>query len=358
MTAPFWQGKRVLVTGHTGFKGAWLSLCLQRMGAQVAGFALAPRTPEDLFEVARIGDCMSSELGDIRDVEHIREAVRRFQPDVVFHLAAQSLVRTSYREPVETYATNVMGTVHLLEAIRVTDSVRVVVCVTSDKCYENREWVWGYREDDPMGGHDPYSSSKGCTELVVSAYRRSFFAPDPDERPDVILASARAGNVIGGGDWAEDRLVPDMMRAIFAAKPALIRNPGAVRPWQYVLDPLRGYLMLAEKLWVEGARFAGGWNFGPEAMDARPVSWMADRICELWADGAEWTGDGGQHPHEATYLRLDSSKARQLLGWNPRVDLATALDWCVEWYRGREKQQDVRKLAEAQIDRFIGMETS
>lgn len=356
MTKSFWRGKRVLITGHTGFKGAWLSLWLQRLGADLSGFSLPPRTPDDLFEVAGVGDGMSSTFGDVRNLPEVKAALSAFQPEIVFHLAAQALVRASYRDPVATYATNVMGTAHLLEAIRSTASVRTVICVTSDKCYENREWTWGYREIDPLGGHDPYSSSKGCSELVVSAYRRSYFSEAHENNGVVGIATARAGNVIGGGDWGEDRLVPDLFRAILDQEPARIRNPLATRPWQHVLDPLAGYLSLAERLWTEAESYSSSWNFGPERRDARPVSWIADGICDRWGNGATWVGDDGPHPHESHHLHLDCSKAHRILDWTPRIDLNTALDWCVEWYRGRAEDQNVRELSEGQIDRFFRLD--
>ena len=343
----FWNGKRVLVTGHTGFKGGWLSLWLQRLGADVVGYALPPPTTPSLYEAARVGDGMESVEGDVRDLERVRDVVRRHRPEVVFHLAAQPQVRYSYAHPVETYAVNVMGTVNVLEAVRQEGGVRSVVAVTTDKCYENREWVWGYRETDPMGGHDPYSNSKGCSELVVAAYRQSYFA---DEGP--ALASARAGNVIGGGDWSADRLVPDAVRAFGEGRRLQIRSPHATRPWQHVLEPLDGYLTLAERLWDGDPRYAAGWNFGPQDADAQPVAHVVDRLTQLW-DGAAWELDGdGGHPHEATYLKLDCSKARARLGWTPRLDLATALAWTAEWYLGHLHGEDMLALTHRQIERY------
>lgn len=352
MDRAFWSGKRVLITGHTGFKGSWLSLWLQRMGAQVIGYALAPPTEPSLFEIAGVADGMTHILGDVRDLERLQAVLAEHRPEVVIHMAAQPLVRYSYQHPVETYATNVMGTVHLLEAVRHTEGVRVVVCVTSDKCYENREWVWGYRENEPMGGHDPYSSSKGCAELVISAYRRSFFPPEEYARHGVAVASVRAGNVIGGGDWAQDRLIPDIMRAFLEGRPVVIRSPGAIRPWQHVLEPLGGYLLLAERLWERGPEFAEAWNFGPNDDDARPVAWIVEYLATRWGEGARWELDSGRHPHEAHYLKLDCSKAKNLLGWFPRLNLATALDWVVEWYRGHQRGEDMRRLTESQIARY------
>ncbi len=351
MNSGFWRGKRVLVTGHTGFKGGWLSLWLQSMGAEVAGYALAPPTHPSLFDLAAVGRGMvHSRLADIRDLDTLKAAVRECRPEVVFHLAAQPLVRHSYVEPVETFATNVMGTVHLLEAVRHAEGVRAVVNVTTDKCYENREWVWGYRESDPMGGHDPYSSSKGCSELVTAAYRSSFFSGKEHARPAV--ASARAGNVIGGGDWALDRLVPDMIRAFSEGEAVVIRSPHAIRPWQHVLEPLWGYLTLAERLWEHGPEFAESWNFGPNDEDAKPVEWIVQRLVEQWGDGAAWRLDPRPQPHEATYLKLDCSKAKARLGWHPRWDLGTSLDRIVLWYRACQRGEDMRAVTLAQIAEF------
>ncbi|MBU1775020.1 MAG: CDP-glucose 4,6-dehydratase, partial [Gammaproteobacteria bacterium] len=299
VNATFWRGKKVFMTGHTGFKGGWLSLWLQSMGAQVTGFALLPPTIPSLFEVADVAQGMTSIIGDIREAESLAKAVREAAPEIVIHMAAQPLVRYSYANPVETYSTNVMGTVHLLEAVRQTPSVRAVVNVTSDKCYDNKEWVWGYRENEAMGGFDPYSNSKGCAELVASAYRNSFFNPEKYHEHKVALASVRAGNVIGGGDWAADRLIPDILRAISDNKPVVIRSPHAIRPWQHVLEPLSGYLLLAEKLYEQGIAYAEGWNFGPNDEDAKPVQWIVERLTEQWGDGASWLLDGGEHPHEA-----------------------------------------------------------
>lgn len=341
----FWRGRRVLLTGHTGFKGAWLSLWLQSMGAELTGFSLDVPTTPSLFELARVGEDMRGIEGDIRNPDAIAGALAQAQPEVVIHMAAQSLVRRSFASPQETYATNVMGTVNLLDAVRRHEGqVRVAVNVTSDKCYENREWEWGYREHEPMGGHDPYSSSKGCAELVAAAFRRSFFADPAGTR----LASARAGNVIGGGDWGQDRLVPDIMRAALAGEPVPIRNPNSIRPWQHVLSPLSGYLILAQSLW-EGATAEGGFNFGPPEQDARPVGWIVQRIGELWPAGVDWRIDDGPHPHEARYLKLDSSLARARLGWHPLVGLEETLRSIVDWYRALSAREDMRALTLGQI---------
>lgn len=353
----FWNGKTVLITGHTGFKGSWLSLWLQSLGATVVGYSLPAPTQPNLFDVANVAEGMTSVIGDVRDLEHIQSVMKQYQPEIVFHMAAQPLVRYSYYNPVETYATNVMGTVNVLEAIRHTDSVRSAVVITTDKCYENREWAWGYRENEPMGGKDPYSNSKGCAELVVSAYRDSFFSAKDYDRHRVGLASARAGNVIGGGDWALDRLIPDIMRAIQESRPVLIRSPRAIRPWQHVLEPLSGYLCLAEQLWHHGPEYAEGWNFGPSDEDAKPVAWIVDRLTKLWGEGASWEVDLGTHPHEATYLKLDCSKAKAKLGWTPRTSLATALDWIVEFYQAYQAHQNMREMTEAQIQRFQAIES-
>ena len=338
MNANFWQGRRVFLTGHTGFKGSWLSLWLQSLGAELRGYALPAPTSPALFHEAHVARGMDSIEGDIRDLAALRDAVTSFRPEVVIHMAAQPLVRYSYVEPVETYQVNVMGTVNLLEAVRATDSVRSVVNVTTDKCYENREWVWGYRETDPMGGFDPYSNSKGCAELVTAAYRQSFL-----HQGHAALASARAGNVIGGGDWALDRLVPDILRAFEKNQPVTLRNPASTRPWQHVLEPVSGYLTLAERLHEEGQAFAEGWNFGPADADARPVEWIVRHLSEGWGDGARWQVDGGQHPHEAQYLKLDCSKARHRLQWTPRWSLDDALDRIVRWHRAWLAGGDVRR---------------
>jgi len=348
----FWQGKRVLLTGHTGFKGSWLSLWLQSMGAQVVGYALAPPTNPSLFEVAEVGKGMTNIIGDIRDVEHLRTVFAEYRPEIVIHMAAQALVRYSYVEPVETYSTNVMGTVNLLEAVRSTGSVKAVVNVTSDKCYENREWAWGYRENEAMGGYDPYSSSKGCAELVAAAYRNSYFHPEKYKEHGVALASVRAGNVIGGGDWADDRLIPDIMRAIMQGKPVNIRNPHAIRPWQHVLEPLSGYLLLAQKLYEEGAAYAEGWNFGPNDEDAKPVQWIVEKLTKSWGEGASWVLDGGGHPHEAHYLKLDCSKAKTRLDWQPRWHLEDTLAAIIDWHHAYLKEKDMRDLTLRQISAY------
>lgn len=349
MNSEFWSGKKVFLTGHSGFKGSWLSLWLQSMGAQVRGFSLEAPTQPSLFVEARVADDMESITGDIRDFAQLQQSIEAFQPEIVFHMAAQSLVRLSYDEPVATYATNVMGTVHLMEAIRQAGSVRAVVNITSDKCYENREWLWGYRENEAMGGFDPYSNSKGCAELVTSAYRSSFFNPDHYSEHGCALASVRAGNVIGGGDWALDRLVPDILKAFASGKRVDIRNPNAVRPWQHVLEPLSGYLVLAERLFNDGVEYAQGWNFGPNEEDARPVGWIVRSMVDSWGEGADWNRDSGSHPHEANYLKLDCSKAKTLLHWQPRWGLDEALFRIVKWHKAWLHGDDMRAFTLAEI---------
>lgn len=352
MNPNFWQGKRVLLTGHTGFKGSWLSLWLQSMGAHVVGYALNPPTQPSLFSAAKVGEGMTSIIGDIRDLAQLQAVFALHRPEIVFHMAAQPLVRYSYSEPVETYSTNVMGTVNLLEAVRNTPGVKAVVNITTDKCYENREWIWAYRENEPMGGYDPYSSSKGCAELVSSAYRSSFFNADNYTQHGVALATVRAGNVIGGGDWAQDRLIPDILAAFEQGKTVNIRNPNSVRPWQHVLEPLRGYLTLAEHLHDHGASYAEGWNFGPNDEDARPVGWIVEKMAGLWGSDAMWQNDAGAHPHEATYLKLDISKARKRLDWHPTLRLEDALKLIIDWSRQRQSGADIRTLTLAQINTY------
>lgn len=349
----FWQGKRVLVTGHTGFKGAWLSLWLTQLGAKVTGYALQPPTNPSLFELCCLNQDMVSHIGDVRDYGKLLTVMQTAMPDIILHLAAQPLVRESYANPVETYATNVMGTIHLLEAVRQVKSVRAVVNVTTDKCYENKEWVWGYRENEPMGGYDPYSNSKACSELVTSAFRDSFFNPQNYEQHGVAVATARAGNVIGGGDWAADRLIPDFIRAIEANDKIRIRNPKATRPWQHVLEPLSGYLVLAERLYTDGASFAEGWNFGPEDSDAKPVEWIVKELCQLWGEGAVYEFDSGVHPHEANYLKLDCSKAKMRLNWHPKWNLQEALARVVAWDKAYLEQKDMKTVCLRQISEYM-----
>lgn len=343
----FWRGKRVFLTGHTGFKGGWLSLWLQSMGAEVHGYALEPSTETNLFSVAEVNKGMANSfIGDIREADKFSKAMQSAKPEIVFHLAAQPLVRYSYAEPVETYEVNLMGTVHMLESVRATSSVKVVVNITTDKCYENREWEWGYRENEAMGGFDPYSSSKGCAELVTSAYRQSFLEP-----AGIALASARAGNVIGGGDWADDRLIPDFLRAMDAGETLKIRSPRSTRPWQHVLEPLSGYLLLAEQLYSNNSDYAEAWNFGPVDEDARPVEWIIERMAEMRKD-VNWQCDEEPQPHEANYLKLDSSKAHNKLNWKPRWKLQTALQKTLEWHEAWRDNEDMKSITLSQINDY------
>ena len=338
----------MFVTGHTGFKGSWLSLWLQSMGASVKGFSLAPPTSPSLFEEIGIAKEIVSEIGDIRDLSAVVSSMTAFNPDVLIHMAAQPLVRLSYKDPVETYATNVMGTVHVLESARRCGHLKAIVNVTTDKCYENREWFWGYRENEPMGGYDPYSNSKGCSELITSAYRSSYFGG----ADTAALASARAGNVIGGGDWAEDRLIPDILRAFESNKPVVVRNPMATRPWQHVLEPLSGYLILAEKLYNNGSGYAEGWNFGPRDQDVRPVKWILDYLVQCLGSGASWTLDENPQAHEAQFLKLDISKAAARLNWYPRWSLEKGLDSIVNWHQAWYAGHDVRSVMLKQIQEY------
>jgi CDP-glucose 4,6-dehydratase len=349
MEPEFWRNKRVLVTGHTGFKGSWLSLWLQSLGAEVVGFARDPSTDPSLFLLANVGQGMVSIIGDINDAHSLRNLFTEYRPEIVFHLAAQSVVRLGYAEPVETYMTNVLGTVNLLESIRQTQGIRAAIVATSDKCYENNEWEWGYREIEPIGGRDPYSSSKACAELVSAAYRASFFRDKNAASTRTALATVRAGNVIGGGDWTRDRLIPDIIGAILERRPVKVRNPNAVRPWQHVLEPLCGYLDLAERLWGTGDKFAEAWNFGPSDRDSKPVAWLVARLVDEWGDSAGWEVDDGAHPHEAHYLRVDSSKAHARLGWFPRWDLDTALRSIVQWHKAHQAGADMKAVVLDQI---------
>ena len=347
----FWKDKKVFLTGHTGFKGSWLSLWLGSMGTKIAGYALAPNTTPNLFDVLAIDSLIEkSHIADIRDLESLQKAMSEAKPDVVIHMAAQPLVRYSYANPVETYATNVMGTVHVLESTRAIDSVRATVVVTTDKCYENKEWVWGYRENEPMGGYDPYSSSKGCAELVTSAYRQSFFCGSNSINK---IASARAGNVIGGGDWSEDRLIPDAIKAFEANKPLMIRNPLATRPWQHVLEPLSGYLILAQALYEQNSAVASGWNFGPRDEDSRSVQEVVELLISGWGKKACWKKEGSEQPHEAHFLKLDCTKARTQLGWFPRWNLEIAVKKIIEWQKAFEEKQDMRLVSISQINDYI-----
>ncbi|MDQ6990580.1 MAG: CDP-glucose 4,6-dehydratase [Mariprofundaceae bacterium] len=344
----FFQGKKVFLTGHTGFKGSWLSLWLNSLGAEVKGYALVPATSPSLFQEAHIADLMESEIGDIRNLEQLRSSMTDFNPDILIHMAAQPLVRLSYKEPVETYETNVMGTVKVLEAARSCKNLKSIVSVTTDKCYENKEWIWGYRENEAMGGYDPYSSSKGCAELVTSAYRRSFM-----QEEGIGLASARAGNVIGGGDWADDRLIPDILSAFEKGDPVIIRNPKSTRPWQHVLEPLSGYLLLAQRLYESPETYAEGWNFGPHDDDAKPVDWILDQMVTQWGSGASWQLDEGSHPHEAGFLKLDISKAKARLEWKPTWHLEQTLERIVHWHQAWLDKQDMQSECLKEINQYM-----
>ena len=353
MNPGFWQTRRVLLTGHTGFKGSWLSLWLQSLGAEVTGYSLAAPTEPSLFVLADVARGMHSVHGDVRDLEHLKRVVREHQPEIVFHLAAQSLVRRSYSDPVGTYATNLMGTAHVLETVRDTPTIGAVVIVTSDKCYENLEDRRAYRETDRLGGFDPYSSSKACAELITGAFRNSYFSSAKHAKTGV--ASVRAGNVIGGGDWATDRLIPDVMRAVFAGGKVLIRNPDAVRPWQHVLDPLCGYLMLAEKLCHDPKRYAEAWNFGPDESESLPVATVLELLKGFWGADMAWQSEDGVQLHEAHSLKLDSSKARTMLGWQPQWNLNRALEATAEWYKAQQSQKDLGSITLKQIQSYQNM---
>ena len=347
-----WQERRVFVTGHTGFKGSWLALWLNKLGAQIRGYALDPCTEPSLFSLASVGKVVDDIRGDVRDYAKLEASMTGFRPEVIFHLAAQPLVRSSYSDPVGTYSTNVMGTVNLLEAIRKTPSVRAVVCVTTDKCYQNQGWIWPYRESDPLGGHDPYASSKACAEIISAAYRSSFFPIERLHEHHVALATARAGNVIGGGDWSQDRLIPDLVRGFLSGKPVLIRRPNAIRPWQHVLESLKGYMILAQELLSQPARFASAYNFGPSDGDVWPVDRIATKLVDIWGNGASWTCDSVPSVHEDQVLRLDASKARVDLGWQPRLKIETALEWTVAWYRAWNEGVNMAEFTEKQIAEY------
>ena len=353
MKTSFWNDKSVFVTGHTGFKGSWLSLWLQLMGAKVTGYATEPPTSPSLFELADVAHGMTSIKGDVRDAALLLKSLRAAKPEIVIHMAAQPLVRESYADPVTTYNTNVLGAVHVLDAVRQTHGVKAVVVITSDKCYENREWFWSYREKSMLGGDDPYSSSKACVEMVVQSFRKSFFDPSLFGEHSVSVASARAGNVIGGGDWAKDRIVPDTIRALLEGKPIVIRNPHSTRPWQHVLEPLNGYLTLAEALYNDGPRYAGAWNFGPFDFNDKTVGWIVEQLYSLWGLPFSWERDEKPNPHENTYLKLDSSKARALLNWAPRLDLSTTLGWIVDWTNAWQSGARMRDVTEGQISEFV-----
>jgi CDP-glucose 4,6-dehydratase len=355
LSSEFWQGRRVFLTGHTGFKGGWLTIWLDSLGASVFGFALEPPTKPSLFEVAKVSALLSaSTVADVRDPAAVARAMRDADPEIVIHMAAQPLVRAGYHDPVQTFAVNVMGTAHVLEAARGCPRLRAIVVVSSDKCYETTGREGAYVETDAVGGADPYSASKGCVELVTASYARSFFARPNDGRShDVVVASVRAGNVIGGGDWSVDRIVPDFFRAVSAGQPLLVRNPDAVRPWQHVLEPLGGYLLLLERIVARGRGLGGAWNFGPDRASFWPVSALVERLAAAWGNGACWQQDSGAHPPEAVHLRLDSGKAQKKLGWRPRWPLDQALERTVAWTKSYEASADMRKICRAEIDEYL-----
>ena len=357
MSLSFWKDKKVLMTGHTGFKGSWLSLWLQNLGAKIIGYSLPPPTQPSLFEIARADKKMVSIIGDVRNFDFLKKVFIEERPEIILHMAAQSLVRHSYLNPVETYSTNIMGTVNVLEAARQTKSAKVIIIVTSDKCYENKGSVWSYPEYEPMGGYDPYSSSKGCAELVTAAYRNSFFNPNDYQQHGTALASVRAGNVIGGGDWAEDRLIPDIMRAIMNGRKLFLRNPDSIRPWEHVLEPLHGYIMLAEKLWEEGPLYSEPWNFGPQDADSKPVSWIVEKVSHLWGSNIQYKLDDRFNLHEARSLRLDCSKAKLKLHWSSYWNLDTALREVVSWYKAYYSQREMHRFTLDQIDTYSSHQT-
>lgn len=348
MDFSFWNNKKVLITGHTGFKGSWLSFWLKMLGAEVCGYSLSPETSPNLFENLKLENLIESNIGDIRDLESFESVVKGFQPEAVFHLAAQSLVRRSYREPVETYTTNVIGTVNILEAIRRVDCVKSVVIATTDKVYKNNEWHWAYRENERLGGFDPYSNSKACAELAVDSYRNSFF-----QESETFIATARAGNVIGGGDWSEDRLLPDVFRSLIFGEDLLVRNPNSVRPWQHTLEPLSGYLLLSQKLFEGESEFAEAWNFGPSEDDSKSVGFILDGIKELWDEDVNWKIAEGKHPHEASLLKLDSAKARNKLKWRSALSLKEALELTTDWYKEFKNKANLAEVTKNQIEFYI-----
>ena len=355
MNKQFWKGKTVLLTGHTGFKGSWLSLWLQKLGVNLVGFSKSVPTNPSLFESANVKDGMISIMGDVCDYENLKGVVKKSKPQIIIHMAAQAILRDSYRDPIETYETNVIGTVNLLESIRKIGNRCVVLVVTSDKCYDIKEFSKGFKEHDPMGGYDPYSSSKGCAELVSSSFRNSFFNPLEYKKHGVALATARAGNVIGGGDWGKERLIPDVMRGISSRQTIKIRHPIAIRPWQYVLDPLNGYLLLVEKLWEKGPEFAEAWNFGPMNQENKPVRWIIDKIKEKFCPDIKLEYGENEDLHEEDALYLDCSKAKERLNWETKINLDLALEWTVGWYQKYEQKSDIKKFTENQIDNFSSL---
>lgn len=351
----FWKGKKVLITGHTGFKGSWLCMLLDTLGAKISGYALDPPTEPSLYKLCNIDSFVNSTIADIRDFETLLKKIEYEEPEIIIHMAAQPLVKLSYSDPVLTYQTNIMGSINILEAVRISQSksVRVVLNVTTDKCYENKEWLWAYRENEPLGGYDPYSSSKACSELVTSAYRNSFFNPDKYPDHKIAIATARAGNVIGGGDWASDRLIPDIVRSILCNKAVIIRNPNSIRPWQYVLEPLTGYLKLSENLYQNGSKFSESWNFGPNDNDAKTVRWIVEKFCTSWGGNATYELDNGIHNHEATYLKLDCSNAKSRLNWHPQWDLNKAIDSIIKFTKAYARCDDMKDFSYTQISEYL-----
>ena len=352
MDLNFWSGRRVFITGHTGFKGSWLSLWLTQLGAEVTGFALQPSTTPSLYELLGLSKSIDSIIADVTNPGSIEAALVKAKPEIVFHMAAQPLVRQSYIDPYNTYLTNVMGTVNVLQSLRAINSVRSFVNITTDKCYENNEWLWGYRESEPLGGFDPYSSSKACSELITAAFRSSYFNTELHSRHKLGIATARAGNVIGGGDWAADRLMPDILNSFGAERPVVLRNPNAIRPWQHVLEPLRGYLILAHQLFINGANMSEPWNFGPADSEAQTVEWVVDKMAKLWGNGASWEIDSSVQPHEAHFLKLDISKAKHHLNWHPKLNLEGSLEMIVDWERARLDGDDMKNVTIAQIKKY------
>jgi len=352
MNKEFWNNKIVLLTDHTGFKGSWLSLWLQKLNANVIGFSKSVPTNPSLFELANIKTGMTSVIGNVCDYDKLYDTIKKYKPEIVIHMAAQAILRESYDNPIETYTTNVMGTVNLLESIKKANSVKAILNVTTDKCYEPDNSLKGHLETDRLGGYDPYSNSKACSELVTSSFRNFFFNPKEHQKHGISLASCRAGNVIGGGDWSKDRLIPDIMIGILNNKIIKIRNPDSTRPWQHVLDPLNGYLILAEKLWSSGAEFSEGWNFGPLENNEKSVKWIVDKLTEQWSKDIKWNIDNSVNPHEENYLRLNSIKANSRLGWTPKLNLEQGLEWITKWYKQYEQNNNMREITEQQIEKF------
>ena len=355
MNSNFWKNKKVLLTGHTGFKGSWLSIWLKKLDVELVGFSKDIPTKPSLFEIAKVSEGMTSITGNIEDFTAIQKVLKENKPEIVIHMAAQSLVRKSYEEPINTFATNVMGTVNLLQAVKTTGSTRVLINITSDKCYENKGTEKAFSENSPMGGYDPYSSSKGCAELVTSSFRDSFFNLKEFDLHRCSLSSVRSGNVIGGGDWAKDRLIPDIMNSISKRIPTQIRNTRSIRPWQFVLEPLFGYLILAQRMWEKGKEFSEPWNFGPDETDCKSVKWILEKISKEWDDGFSWKEDTRDNPHEAEMLKLDCNKAKKRLGWKTKLDVTETIEWTVNWYKEYFKNSDMKEYTENQIDKFISL---